>query len=316
MITSWKFWTALQNPPALHPLFQRNAGLEYQLHLPRLPILRRIGQSTEMILIGLLVLVLVLNPTLAFVIILLVPFSFAAVIVALPLLFPLLTSVVCAAWAAIIGGEIAKEREKGTYDLLCLLPDGVLGTHWAICSGTVHRSSLFDLLYLLARALALFGLIMLGLSIIITAGIYLAERLDTTNERVIEALRTLVDVLAFVVAYHVHYVQSVALGSLFGMLIPFYFARPIEVRLLAPAAFLAAQFITYALAFMLAFRVLPALLPGIYMGMSPLWAFIPPLVSLAIFVLVREAVITLVWHVLQRRVHVHPSELTVLVSVA
>lgn len=315
MITSWKFWTALQHPPALHPLFQRNAGLEYQIRWPAVTI-PRVGQWTEMVLLVLLAFVLLANPAIAFVIILFVPFSFAAVIVALPLLFPLLTSVVCAFWAAVMGGEVAREREKGTFELLCLLPDGVLGANWAICSGTVHRSSLFDVMYLIARALALFGVIMLGLSIIITLGIYLGQRLDAGNERVLEAMRTLMDILALLVAYHLHYVQSVALTALIGMWVPLHFSRPVEVRILAPVAFLGAQAITYALAYVLGAALLPTLLSTFYTDMSPLWVFLPPLLSLGVFLLVRETCIALVWHFLQRSLNTHPSELAILASAA
>lgn len=315
MVTSWKLWSALHNPPALHPLFQRNAGLEYRVQV-RLPFLPRTGQWTEIVLIVLLGALLIVNPTAAFVVIMLIPFSFAGALICLPLLLPLLISLICAIWSGIMGSMIAREREKGTYELLCLLPDGVLGANWAICSGTVHRSGLFDMLYLVVRTIALFGLIILGISIIISSGIYIGARLDITNEKVVEALRTLMDILALVIGYHVHYIQSVALSSLVGILTPLYFTRPVEVRLIAPTAFLGAQTITYAVVYMLAFNVLPTLLPYLYDGSSALSIFMPPFIALAVFVFVREIIIVLLWHILQRHFNTHPSETSIMASVA
>lgn len=307
MVTSWKLWSALRNPPALHPLFQRNAGLQYQV---RLPMLRSSGEWTEMILIGVLVVLLVTNPHLALVFILIVPLTIIGALLALPLLLPLLINVTGALWSAVVGAEIADAREKGTYDLLCLTPDGQLGANWAICSGCLHRSDVFEVLYLVVRALSLFGIVLIGISLIITGGILINAQFNFASVRVVESLRTLLDILALVIGYHIHYVQSVALSSLVGLLTPFYFNRPVEVKLIAPVSFLALQAITYAVTFALAFRILPTLYTD-----APTWFYmIQPLVALLIFAVIREAVVLAVWHRVQMRLSTHSSEMTIMAA--
>src|SRR5262249_20834925 len=76
-----------------------------------------------------------------------------AFLLALPIMIPIAIllrstlfsgSIYGVVWTMDISQLLARERQNGTYDLLCLLPPGGLAAAWAICTGCLYRNQVFN----------------------------------------------------------------------------------------------------------------------------------------------------------------------------
>jgi len=312
MITSWKLWSALQNPPALNPIFRRTANVDYlfNLHLPRLKWLRPV---VIVLALSLGLLLALTNPQFVLLFILVIPMSIFFVLLVVPLLLLIGSNLLGAFWASIVSTSILREHERGTYDLLCLLPDGILGANWAISSGCMHRGAYFDLLYLGVRTLALFGIIILATTLVITIGIAAGPPYAEGDADSFRAIKTVMDMVNIILGYYIHHVQSVVLSPLIGILTAIHVRSQVEARLFAPIVFLALQVVSYALIFLVAFKLLPTIYQSFFVWNSLAYLTLP-FAQLVIFCAVREGILFFMLKLVKQALNVQTSEFNHLIS--
>lgn len=309
MMTSWKLWVALQNPPALNPVFRRTANVEYHFSLC-FAAFNRFRRLAVACLSLLTVLMVITYPQYALLFILIVPMSIFFILLVVPILLVIGSNLMGMIWSSLVSTSIVRERERGTYDLLCLLPDGIWGANWAIGSGCIYRGAFFDLLQLGVRTLALFGFVILGIMFIITLGIAASS---ASHDDLLRAISTLIDMTAIMIGYYVHYVQSMVFSPLTGMLTATYSRSQFDARLYAPIFFLALQIGSYVLTFLIAFRILPDIYEHFILTNSLAYLTLP-FVQLAIFYGIREGILLGVWMLVKQELNVRFSEFNRLVS--
>jgi hypothetical protein len=311
MITSWKLWSALHNPPALNHVFRRTVNVEYlfSLHIP--DWLQRLVGAVAIIFV---VLMIFINPQFVLLFILILPMSVFLILLVMPVLLIIGSNLLGTFWSSVVSTAIVKEHEHATYDLLCLLPDGILGANWAIGSGCIHRGAFFDLMYMAVRTLLIFGFIVLGIMLIIVLGIAAGASFYKANESLLLAVHTLLDLINLIVGYYVHYIQAIVLSPLTGILTAIFVRNQLEARLLAPVFFLALQIGSYTLTFFIAFNILPGLYSHFFIIDSLAYMTLP-FAQLAVFCGIREIILFGVWMLIKQHLNVHPSEYKRLITV-
>lgn len=286
-ILSWRLWRALNHPPACHPLFWRT------LHhnAPGSTADRR-GLMDRLVMFYLLFLVIMLfvigginltvNTTLL---------TLLVVLLALPMLAPLaaiLRSTLLSGliygmmWADEISQSLSQERENHTYELLSLLPSGVLAPSWAICVGCLYRSRRFQ------RMLEQRGAMMRIIAG--TGGMFILVIAAGAGDW----LKWAVLLAVILVGLHIDLVHSLVLSALIGLLIPHYSHSRIDVRLWTVGGFLFVQISAYTLALLAALVIAPDLLNRLSL---PFWLLDTGhiLIGIAALYLVRECLISALW---------------------
>jgi hypothetical protein len=294
----------------MNPVFRRTANVEYFFSLQFPVWLRYMGMSVAILLA---LLMLVTNPQFLLFFILIIPMSIFVVLLVVPGLLIIGSNLLGAFWASVVSMSLVRERERGTYDLLCLLPDGMLGVNWAIGSGCMHRGAFFDLLQLGVRTLALLSLVILGVMFIIAIGIAAGLSFQDTNDDLLRAIRTILDMLTLLIGFYANYIQGVVLSPLTGILTAIYVRNQVEARLIAPAIFLALQIGSYALTFLIAFNLIPGIYQHFFLTNSAVHMTLP-FAQLALFCGIREAIFLSVWLLVKQELNVHPSEFNRLIS--
>ena len=173
-------------------------------------------------------------------------------------------------WAVGVSGTILHERSTGTYDLLCLTPEGTFGVNWTICLGCLHQGDAFR--HVNSQEAWTIRL-MLMIPLIITANLALNRLL--TNSPV-----ALVWMGVLVVLFYFDHVQSIIIGSLFGLMAP-QTSTSGDTRLWAVAGLILGQVLSYGTFF------------GVVL-LSPLLNLPPalsPVIALAAFFGLRECII-------------------------
>ena len=300
MTLTMKLWRLLRQPPMRgHALYRRLVNVETPPFY--FSIDRRIG--------WLLLLLLVLYVTLRFgvlsflLMIFVVPTLGVVLFLILPLLLPPITALLGGLWAARISGRVVRERDAHTYDLLCIAPAGPLGANWAIASASLHQGDAFVALrFGMTVALALGG----GFAGIMALVVLFMLTQAAPPETIIIALRTTIDLLAILLIFWIHYIQSLVLSTLVGMAVPTLFEHRVDASLLAFALYEALQLATYLLLWMmyvLLAPVLDSLVPA-----DGLTYIALPLAYAGAFVLLRELVILRLWQFVISRLNAGDSE--------
>lgn len=272
-----KLWHALNDPPATHPIFVRNVLLP--------PSNKRYSVTSAGVIIGFIVAMSEFMPT---VLILVMPIILAA--------GGLIYGLDC---AIRISQIIAQERKNNTFELLALCPAGVLAVSWVLCTSSLYQQRLFSRMREIVRtatriAIAVIG-VMIGLFIAISFTIILSS-----SQLTLPIIVPLINVLAVVVLIYSEYVQSTVIGCLVGLVIPTYSNGPIDSVLYAPAVFLLLKIIGYVLGIIIGFTLLDRIYQqyGLQSGIADVALTI---VRVAIFILIQESVIRLMWQLLIKR---------------
>jgi hypothetical protein len=231
-----------------------------------------------------------------------------------PLLFLLLVlifilifngSIYTAVWAMDIGGIIARERERSTYDVYCMAPEGALGVNWAVCTGYLQRyERLEQLRGLVGRLLlVLVGVVALVTFFIVTNAGNTSPFAQAERDR---AYLTLIHMGTIVAALYIDHAHSIILGCLVGMLMPTYLQGHLDTRFGTIGVYLLMQLGTYVLTWLIALLALPAAF-----GPAPIWLARAALavLQLAVFYAVREVIIQVLWRKLLEQLNVAPAEL-------
>jgi len=303
-MNSLRLWHALNHPPTMHPLFWLT--VERSVHSNRLP--SRFSWVDRLSIAYLLVFgasILLVNALgthtqSAFITILML-------LLALPIIVPLvilLRSTVFSGsyhgllWAIDISQFVTRERQNGTYDLLCLLPTGGLAAHWAICTGCLYRNQQFN------RLLEMRGAI-LRVVLIFSAFIFLGLRGESTEE---EGILFVLGVAALLAAMYVDFIHSIVLGGLVGMIAPLYTYNRTDARLWAAGIFLAIQVWVYGVTVFAGLMIAPRLFEGIGFRGWFVTALIP-FVMVLVFTAVREIMIIGLWRWLLAQTNTDPHDL-------
>jgi hypothetical protein len=199
-----------------------------------------------------------------------------------------------------ISGQIAAERERGTYDLLSLTNRGAYGLHWWIARsvsgvGFPQGSSLSSLSILIL------------IVVVVLAVMASLVFLDFVFRSPIGAAQAAAYIVSTIVAIAVYFRQNTAAAALIGMLTPGYAHKPFEAQFWALTAFLLFQVVTLGLVILLGFVIVGLLVPfRIEQGLTftnliahlLLIAF-----RLALFVGLREVLIYALWERLKQRLN-------------
>lgn len=302
MFPSWKLWRTLREPPLIaHAVYRRVVAVP-PFGLPFGP---ETGGRLVSLLIGLIALYLVVRHGVISLVLMLfvVPAIGVLFFLLMPVLLPPFTLFVGGFWAASISGSVIREHNAHTYDLLCLAPSGSLAANWAIASGCLHRGDVFGALrFAMVVALTIGGLF---LGLLAMVAVFLALRASPAATLVI-ALRTVTDLTIVLVIFYIHYVQSMVLSALVGVLVPTLFQHRQDSPWLAFALFTAIQVGSYAL-----FALFHVLVSPVFERIEPTdWiAYVSvPVIYCLVFLLSREGIVLWLWHSINARLNTHPAE--------
>ncbi len=272
-----KLWHALNDPPATHPIFVRNVLLP--------PSSKRYSLTSAGVIIGFVMAMSEFMPT--------------VLIVVMPILLAgsgLIYGLDCAVRVSQI---IAQERKNNTFELLALCPAGVLAVSWVICTSLLYQQRHFSRMKGIVRtttrvALTVIGVV-LGLFVAISFTIILSS-----SRLTLPIIVPLVNGLAVVVLIYSEYVQSTVIGCLVGLVIPTFASGTTDSVLYAPAVFLLMKIVSYALGVLIGFSLLDRIYQqfGLQSGLADVALTIA---RIAIFVMIQEGIIRLMWQLLIKR---------------
>lgn len=302
---TWKLWHTLNHPPTAHPLFWRTlyntTTYASGTHLSRLDKLsigylclftgliflsNHIPQGLQSTLITLLLV-------------------FLAIPIIVPVMFLLRNTILSGTfhglrWALSINRLIARERTNCTYELLSLLPTGILPSLWALSMGCLYSNNRFNRVVDLHITVLRF-IIMLGFIVLFT----LSMQETISHIRVIALF--IIHVAALIALLHIEFVQSLVISVLLGMVIPLHTISPLDARIWTIGSFLFIQANTYTLTCIFSLLIVPAVFHRLDISGWPL--YLAQIISaLAVIYVLRELISTLLWHWLLHLTSVYSTE--------
>lgn len=198
-------------------------------------------------------------------------------------------------WAVQIAGRIAAEHEAGRYDLLAVLPDGTSGLARAVTAACLHQNgSLQQIQSVGAWILRGFFALVLMLSFANLSALA-ANDSEYSTYSVFIALFYLATLLTAAYIDHVH---SVVLAILVGMWIATAARRRLDAAGGAFFVYLLLQITAYLITLVGGFTVLPSIAAIFPMGAGAS-AVVVAILRLALFFSIREAMIRVLWPVVQ-----------------
>lgn len=208
-------------------------------------------------------------------------------------------------WSFQIAAQLANERESGEWELLCLLPSGALGAAWATATGCMSRDNAFKHRYR-RHVIVLRGLLLIV--VVVTLG----TLLDRRTVYAPDMLMLYATFFAVLAASYLDYVQAVVLGSLTGIYAGIATNSRFDAQVWAVISFLALQVGIYALALVVGFVALPALLPAA----NPAMEAARLALQLLLFAAMREILIAFLWRFVAQRLNTDNTQLQSLISPA
>lgn len=253
-------WKGLFNPPVDSPIFQR----VMRAPLPRVRLIERVDRvyrAAEGFIMPLL--------------------RLAAAVLA-PVLLPVACNVIGALFAYYVAAFISRERERGTYELLALTPEGEWDTAWTICLASVYR---FNVLWHVnfLRVMAVLGAILLALPLFFPAS------------------GDVVVLVALVIALQFDAMQSIVVGCLCGMLGQAYQHSAANAGISGASLFAAAQVLGVYVPAALIYWVLTSVTIQNVDSQIVDSQIMAGLAACAALVVLHEIVIRGLWTVLRRR---------------
>jgi hypothetical protein len=275
---SLQVWNALRRPPIHHPLFRRARQIPVMIEPHRPPLVRRLA-VTALFAVVLYLCVRYFSQVI-FVIILFVPLGLTALYMALH------GTIAGLYWAVRVSSAIARERERGTYDLLSTSPYGAFSASWAICTGCQYYDQTFNGA---GAQRVWYSRIFFLTLLLLTAIISLANpRIQT-----LEGFLYIVEVVVILaVAFYLDDIQSTVIGSLVGLIVPLFARNRLDARVGAFAGFLVLQVGAYALVALIDFVWLPQVSAALDSGAAE---FALPVGQFAVFFAMRELIARVLW---------------------
>lgn len=281
MMITWRLWQALRTPPINNPLFR-------QMQIQK--TVSWLDRFWNLFGTGLLILFFV-HPTI-----------FVLIVLAIPLLYPLVSSTLYGIlWALRTTSVVYRRRQQGSYDLIRIAPGGAWQAFWGVCAGSVHRNGDLDRLYMyLSRILTM----LFGIGIIVTlASIVLPE------ERIrIEAFNVAVVVYTLIALALIEYTQTSIISTLIGVSSAIHAKSTVDARAGALFGFLMLQFLSYlsTCVFVVSFLIPLMLRLTLNYGLETL--FICSAMLLYV-ISIRELTAYSLWRLISRRLNTDSAEM-------
>jgi|GEM_PF-758614 len=291
-MSTWRLWRLLRQPPLDHPLYQRGVT-SYSLS----PALRHRLWLTVLFIMFVSGCGGIFFPRLQW----LLPFTLLMVAPVLLLIYFIGTGTFFGAfWAVTIANRVATERQRGTFDLLCLSPSGAFGVCRVMASARLDREGHLHSLYAQKATLS-----MAAAGLVIFLALFLAD--DPGFYGGVPSWLYISSYgLIVVAAFYVDFIQSVVIAVLIGLLMPTRTTDPFDARVWAVGSFLFAQVSVYVLTWLIGFHALPALYEGA--GITGIVADLSlAALRLLIFCGMREVIVIGLWLALADALNVDRS---------
>jgi hypothetical protein len=303
-----KLWRLLYYPDMTNPLFRHIVLQQAIQEAP--PINWKLVQPwlTRLALVVVLA-VLLVDPLKLILALIIIPVSLLSLLVLLPLSLPVIMNVVGGMWTAEIGGELARQRLLRRYDLISVSLDGSLHTSWMIAAACIHRGYLFVALHACVRAAIIISALLMGGLLLLTLSV--ADGLPEAH--LIRAVRTGVDVVALLAGFYAYYMQTLVLCIVTGMAMSAYIDNPFEVRVMGVMTFVGVQLGSLVVLALLG-SALFAPLETLLLPAAPAVFIMLPLVYLAGWLALREAMIAALWYMITERLNGSPVEQALLIE--
>ncbi len=246
---TWRLWKALGSPPTQHPVFQRIA-FEDRDDVPQM--LQTILTQGQ---IWLWPLLFMLDMRL------LVLSVFSGTLFG-------------AVWIMSILHRVNQEREHHTFDLLCLTPGGMAETLWAISAGCLHQQGRF-------RAIHADDVMYVRGVLFLMLGFTLSAVLPRVDGQVISFGWMIV----LVCILWLDVIHSIVTATIASMWVSQLGLERISQQGMALVIFLVVQIAAYLLTLLIGLLTVEAIRP---LPRNLITELMPPLLSLATFMLVRE----------------------------
>jgi hypothetical protein len=291
MTVSLQVWNALKRPPIHHPLFRRVSQKRPTAPPKGMSFARRIALSMLFALgayIGLRYF-----SELIFIVLFFIPIAMAGVYMALH------GTLAGLYWAIRVSSAIARERERGIFELLSTSPYGPFSASWAICTGCQYYDQTFNGLgaqrVWFSRIFFLTLLLISGLLSLPEAhGIGVPNNTSANFAESLLHVIELVSVLAL--AFHIDDIHSTVIGSLVGVIVPLFARNRLDARVGAFVGFLVLQITAYIFVWLIGFMLIPDLNANLALS-ATVTTIALPLEQLIVFFAVREVIARVLWSV-------------------
>ncbi len=306
---SLQLWQALMTPFVSHPLYWRRAtwmapkpsDMWIMRRWRQLKVLMDAHLKTTFILcvVGVIATTVIFGPGPLLVL------SFGLPIIVMFLAIPTVLilsgtfyGVLC---VVIVSDSAANERMQGRFLLMGLTSKGFIGALWAICSLEFHTSeTLVQARQTIHRVFSTIAALLL-LPLLFAVFVFIGSPSSFTNS----AYGSIGLVSIGLLFPLTDYFQSTIIGCLIGMLAAGISKLRGNVRALAIGMFVAFQFAAYLIAAFLCLLIIPALFHSLQLDLN----FVYLIVCLAIFYIVRELFILLLWLILSLQLDTHLFEM-------
>lgn len=304
---SLRFWQALQRPPVHHSLFRRVAE-QYIFKEQWKPFWLDWSQNQKILFSGVLTFVLVIS-------VFTVPQLLTFLIFVLPIMGTILYVVLHGTMVGLqqclrISGIIARSRERGMYDLLALAPIGAFGITWTLCTGSIYYDtpaggSTASHRVWISRILFLAVFLLIGLMSLATP----RNMIGTPSGTLV---LTLITVVLMGFSFFIDDMLSSVIGIQIGLIVPMVTGGVLNTRAVAAALFILLQLISYLLAWVVGFIVLPE--AALILPATPFAAMLLlRLAQVAMLFLVRELFARILWLIFSRLIEDRVVDTSVLV---
>ncbi|GAB4318365.1 MAG: hypothetical protein Kow00117_08490 [Phototrophicales bacterium] len=295
---SLRVWTALLTPFVAHPLYQR-WGVWTPSDNPTSGIFQKIKHFINNYefywFSGIIFLLILLSILTSFwtviTIVFIVPFLLACIMVP----FLLLTGGIIYGLTSglIIGNAIINEKIQGRYELIGLTNYGFEGVIWALCSLSIQRSQLLRQLREAYKVLFFISLIIVVIPLVMVGSIS-----PFNNEAVsLEIVGNLILTMLATSALAIEFIQSSNIGGLLGILVSNYAKTRTDTRNMIIVTFISLQLVVYISIGFLSLLIYPDVFSvlGWDLAMAR-YQILYASFCLFTFYIIREIIITLLWH--------------------
>jgi len=290
-VVTLQVWYALKRPPIHHPLFRRASKQRPPVPSKSLSLLQR--GALSVLFAALAYVGLRYFSQLVFIIVFFVPIGIAGIYMTIH------GTLAGFYWAIRVSSAIARERERGTFELLSTSPYGPFSASWAICTGCQYYDQTFNgqgaQRVWFSRIFFLTLLLLTGL-----LSLPEAHGMGVPNNTSANFLESLVNVLELVsvlaLAFHIDDIHSTVIGSLVGLIVPLFARNRLDARIGAFVGFLVLQITAYLFIWLIGFALIPELNANLAItGAAAALAL--PCEQLLVFFAVREGIARLLWSI-------------------
>lgn len=284
-MTTWQLWRNIKLPVDLHPVF-------WHIKMSRHKTDSRLIWGTAAVL--------------AIITFFVFPDAIIILLVMAPLFYALMNvSINGVVWTVNTAETLTRERERGTYDILCVIPDGALQVNWIVFVERLHyKQSLNNSLGEMRSMLMVMGMI--------SAFIFFGGVVDANASTTYQVTIMLAMIFAVGLAMYIDYIQSVITSGLVAIITANLTVNPSDARLWSITSFITIQVVMYTI--LIAFIWIVS---NVYAGFDRiplLIGIITPSLVVLLFVAIRELLIWTLWRWLTDRLNAasrNPSHMRV-----